>query len=388
MSLNGKNYQKGTFGYDVSFMNKRQKVVLLSSADSLAQVMISTQFQGRVMTTSSAGLNGMSFGWLNYKAIDSDSIMPHINAYGGEDRLWLGPEGGQFSIFFKKDSAFDFDHWQTPKELDSEPFELVSHNRNEASFEKHFSLTNYSGTEFKIKLNRSIRLLDKRIASNLLSVEIPEVLEFVGYETENRITNLNDFEWTQTTGMLSIWILGMYVPSPGVTVVMPYKRGGEDELRKILTDDYFGKVPSERLIVDSGFIFFQCDGKYRSKIGISPLRAIPFSASYDEDNQVLTIVNYSLPGSQFYVNSQWKIQDDPFAGDAANSYNDGPVADGSQMGPFYEMESSSPAAQLRPGESLTHFHRTFHFRGSEDKLNTILKQTMGISLDKVKAAFN
>jgi hypothetical protein len=179
----------------------------------------------------------------------------------------------------------------------------------------------------------------------------------------------------------------MYVPSPGATVVLPYKQGNEDELGKIITDDYFGKVPSERLLVDSGFIFFKCDGKYRSKIGISPKRAIPFSASYDEDNQVLTIVNYSLPGSDFYVNSEWKIQDNPFSGDAANSYNDGPVADGSQMGPFYELESSSPAAQLKSGESLTHFHRTFHFHGTEEKLNYILQQSMGVSLEKVKQAF-
>jgi hypothetical protein len=388
MSLTQKKFQKGSFGYDLSFMKNYQKAVILSSPDSLSQVLISTEFQGRVMTSTSGGLQGMSYGWLNYKAINSDTIMPHINAYGGEDRLWLGPEGGQFSIFFAKDSAFDFTHWQTPKALDSEPFELISHNRAEASFEKHLILTNYSGTEFKIKLNRSICLLDKRAASNMLSIEIPESLEFVGYESENKITNLNDFEWSEKTGMLSVWVLGMYVPSPGVTVVLPYKKGSEEELGKILTDDYFGKVPSERLLVDSGFILFKCDGKYRSKIGISPSRAIPLSASYDEDNQVLTIVNYSLPGSKCYVNSEWKIQDDPFSGDAANSYNDGPVADGSQMGPFYELESSSPAAQLKAGESLTHFHRTFHFHGSEDKLNAILQQAMGISLDKVKAAFN
>jgi hypothetical protein len=388
MSLTEKKIPKGSFGYDLSYMRNSQKVILLSSSDSLAQVLISTEFQGRVMTSTSGGLHGMSYGWLNYKTIDSDTIKPHINAYGGEDRLWLGPEGGQFSIFFKKDSAFDFEHWQTPKELDSEPFDLISHNRGEASFEKHFSLNNYSGTEFKIKLSRSIRLLDKRIAANLLSIEIPESLEFVGYETENKITNLNTFEWDQKTGMLSIWVLGMYVPSAGVTVVLPYKQGSEEEFGKILTDDYFGKVPSERLLVDSGFIFFKCDGKYRSKIGISPTRAVPLSVSYDEDNQVLTIVNYSLPGSKSYVNSQWKIQEDPFNGDATNSYNDGPVADGSQMGPFYELESSSPAAQLKSGESLTHFHRTFHFHGTEDKLNAILQQAMGISLDRVKAAFN
>jgi len=386
--MNEKEFKKGSFGYDLAYLKGHQRPVVLCSSDSLSQVIVSAEFQGRVMTSTSSGMHGMSYGWLNYKAIDSDSIMPHINAYGGEDRLWLGPEGGQFSIYFKKGDPFDFEHWQTPKELDSEPFELTSHSKTEAAFEKHFSITNYTGYEFKIKLNRNVRLIDKTTATSILSVEIPESVEFVGYESENKITNQNEFAWDEKTGMLSIWILGMFVPAPGVTVVLPYKQGDEKTLGKILTDDYFGKVPVERLKVDSGFIFFKCDGKYRSKIGISPSRAIPFSASYDEDNQVLTIVNYTLAVTAKYVNSQWKIQSEPFSGDATNSYNDGPVADGTQMGPFYEIESSSPAAALKPGASQIHFHRTFHFHGTEDKLNLILHQVFGISLEKVKQAFN
>jgi hypothetical protein len=34
--------------------------------------------------------------------------VPHINVFGGEDRFWLGPEGGQFSIFFAKDGVVYF----------------------------------------------------------------------------------------------------------------------------------------------------------------------------------------------------------------------------------------------------------------------------------------
>jgi len=49
-------------------------------------------------------------------------------------------------------------------------------------------------------------------------------------------------------------------------------------------------------------------------------------------------------------------------GDAVNSYNDGPVTDGSIMGPFYEIESSSPAANLSPGEKITHTQRIFHIK--------------------------
>ena len=56
-------------------------------------------------------------------------------------------------------------------------------------------------------------------------------------------------------------------------------------------------------------------------------------------------MNYSLPaGEREYVNSLWEIQDEPFRGDVVNSYNDGKLEDGTQLGPFYELESSSPAA--------------------------------------------
>jgi hypothetical protein len=42
------------------------------------------------------------------------------------------------------------------------------------------------------------------------------------------------------------------------------------------------------------------------------------------------------------------------------------LPDGSQMGPFYELETSSPAADIEPGDTLTHEHATFHFCGSKD----------------------
>jgi hypothetical protein len=57
----------------------------------------------------------------------------------------------------------------------------------------------------------------------------------------------------------------------------------------------------------------------------------------------------------------WEHQEDPFCGDVVNSYNDGPLPGGSQMGPFYELETSSPAADIEPGDTLTHEHATFHF---------------------------
>jgi hypothetical protein len=97
---------------------------------------------------------------------------------------------------------------------------------------------------------------------------------------------------------------------------------------------------------------------------------------------VLTLVQYTLPQNPTrYVNSQWKLQKDPFRGDAVNSYSD----DG-KMGAFYEMESSSPAVELAAGQTLEHVHRTIHLRGSEAALDAIARATLGVGLDRIKTA--
>ncbi|MEN6312339.1 MAG: DUF6786 family protein, partial [Acidobacteriota bacterium] len=152
----------------------------------------------------------------------------------------------------------------------------------------------------------------------------------------------------------------------------------------------FGKVPADRLVVreNEGVLFFSGDGKCRSKIGISPRRVKPFSGSYDAANKVLTIICVTIPqGAKDYVNSLWKIQDDPFAGDVVNSYNDGPASPGAKpLGPFYELESSSPAAALKPGETLAHVHATIHVQGPEKALDQMARATLGVGLKEIEKA--
>jgi hypothetical protein len=165
------------------------------------------------------------------------------------------------------------------------------------------------------------------------------------------------------------------------TIAIPYKQGDSASLGKIVTDDYFGKVPADRLKVGDGLILFKADGNLRSKIGISPERALPMALSYDAQNNVLTIAQFSLPeNTKDYVNSLWEQQQHPFSGDAVNAYNDGPVQ-GKQMGKFYELESSSPAAALAPGATQTHLHRTIHLKGTKESLNQIVQQLLGVGID-------
>jgi hypothetical protein len=213
-------------------------------------------------------------------------------------------------------------------------------------------------------------------------------LDFVAYESENVLTNKGQSDWTEKSGALSVWMLAMFNPSPGGVVFIPYKAGTEEQSGKIVSDDYFGKVPADRLIVKDGIILFKTDGKFRSKIGISPQRAQPYCGSYDPEKQVLTLLWYSTPEKPSeYVNGKWGPQEFPFKGDVVNSYNDGPVADGSIMGPFYEIESSSPAAKLQAGKSITHSQRIFHITGNEEKLSLITEKLFNIGLSDIKQAF-
>jgi len=102
----------------------------------------------------------------------------------------------------------------------------------------------------------------------------------------------------------------------------------------------------------------------------------------------LTLIQFNKPkGPQKYINQLWKIQKHPFQGDVINSYNDGPLEDGSQIGPFYELETSSPAAFLSPGESIVHIHRTFHFVGDESQLDQISQAVLGVTIQQIKKAF-
>lgn len=378
-----------TFGDDTAFLKDHTDVIVLGDKAGAAKVAVVPAWQGRVMTSASAGDSGYSYGWINRELIASGKIQPHMNAFGGEDRFWMGPEGGQFSIFFEKGAKFEFANWFTPAIFDTLPFGVISRSGNEAVLGARFTLTNYSGTQFDVGVKRSIRMLDGAAAWKELGAEPAVGVSLVAYETDNEITNAGKEAWRRETGLLSVWILGMYNPSASTTIVVPIKSGPEAELGVKVTSDYFGSIPADRLLVGDHAVFLAADGKYRSKIGINPRRSKGILGSYDGENGVLTLVLFNLPeGVTDYVNSLWKLQDNPFGGDAANAYNDGPATPGAKpMGPFCELESSSPAAALLPGESLTHVRRTMHLSGPKSDLDKISRSTLGVSLGEIEDAF-
>ena len=375
-----------SFGDDLAFLKKHKQVVVLSDSSGAMQVAVVPDYQCRIMTSSAGGLKGTSFGWVNRKLIASGKAQQHINVFGGEDRFWIGPEGGQFSVFFAKGSSFDLDHWFTPPSIDTEPFELLSKQQDRVQCRREIQLTNYSGTRFKLEVDREVHLLTVKEIENHLGTTLCPRLHAVGFESVNSIKNSGDVSWKKETGLLSIWILGMFNASPSTTIAIPFRKGPESDLGPLVNDAYFGKVPSDRLVVKDSLMFFAADANYRSKIGVSPRRCKSVLGSYDAVNHVLTVVQYTLPENAIdYVNSMWKIQDDPFGGDVVNSYNDGPSAPGKpQLGRFYELETSSPALALKPQEGVTHVQRTIHIQGDEENLDDIARTVLGVSIEDIK----
>ena len=381
---NMSNKVNNNYSQDKEFLKKYGDVIELSSGDK--RVLLSSRFQGRVFTSSANGENGLSFGWINYSHFESGAVSTQFNPYGGEERIWFGPEGGPYSIYFQKDKEQTFENWKVPVEIDTITYSVVEKSPEHVKFSKDFQFTNYSGHQLKVGLERSVKLINAEDAERTLGCPIDKSLSYVGYQSDNALINRGINKWNENTGVLSIWMLSMFNPSPVGVVFIPFKDG--EDLGKIVTDDYFGKVPSERLIIRNNIIFFNIDGKLRSKIGISPERALPYCGSYDSQNKVLTILWFTLPDKNMqYVNAIWGKQENPLKGDAVNSYNDGPVEDGSVMGPFYEIESSSPAAFLAPEERMEHVQRIYHFVGDEQKLDIITKRIFNLSIEEIKSVF-
>jgi len=379
-----------TFGSDRDFLLEHTDAVVLTGPDAQAQVVVVPQYQGRVMTSTSGGDDGMSCGWINRALIASGKTGPHMNVFGGEDRLWFAPEGGQFSIFFKKGQPFDMKHWQTPPLIDTEPYEVLVSTRDSVSFRKHARLVNYSGTRFTLQIDRTVRLLSAAEIATALKAPLPAGVRAVAYQSESTLANAGNTPWDKTTGLLSIWILGQYNATPQTTVAIPFKTGPEAEFGPVLNRyPSFGTLLPERLRVADGVVYFRADGRRRNKIGLFSRRAKGVCGSYDAVNKLLTIVQYNQPGGPAdYANSTWAIQTRPYVGDAISSYNDGPITPGAKSlgGLFYEMETLSPAVALKPGASVLHVHRTIHLQGDVAALSRIAKATLGVTVEQITAA--
>jgi hypothetical protein len=385
-----------SYGEVRDFLAEHTQLVELT-AENGARVAVAPAWQGRVMTSTCDGLQGPSFGFVYNDFIAAKKYdNPHFNNYGGEDRLWLTPEGGQFSLWFKPGEPQNLANWRTMPALNDAPWIVTSSaDPSHVAMKVDAKFQNASGSDFHVEIVRDVRLLkaadlQKRLGEKAGRTLQSSGIKMVAYETDNQLINRGP-RMEKSKGLTSIWILSMLNAGPQAVTIIPYRQGSEAELGPVVRRDYFGPVPDERLQVTPQAVLFRDDANYRAKLGISQRRAKNILGAIDFETGVLSIVTFSMPDDptkHLYPNSAWEMpQKEPFRGDVVNAYNDGPNDTGGRLGDFYELESVSPTQELNTGESLSHRSAIIHVQADHTALVSLAKDVLGVDLDAVRRDF-
>jgi hypothetical protein len=345
------------------------RTLILRREEENGCLLIAPDLSGKVMAVSLGGPQGENFGFVNKKAVANCGKDPQFNAYGGALRWWVGPEGGQYGVAFPPGTTqFDLDSWRISEEYNGKSFDVLYPKgaENVATLmgaECH--IENASGARFHLGVSCRVGLMDAPLGPPAKgNVEGLKHLKHLGYRCETSFENLSREPMRKETGLVSIWMLGMYASGPETYVIAPFEKQGAGE---IVTDTYFSPdgLSRDRLVIDekAGYLLFKADAKERSKIGLSRSRAASCIGSLDFSRNLLTVWRFPIRRRMPYVNSLWEFQKRPYAGDVSNSYND----DG-RFGDFYELECSSHALALRPGEHATFPLEIHHFTGPQASL--------------------
>jgi hypothetical protein len=376
-----------SFESEVDFLRKYGPVDVLEAPGG-GRVAVSARWQARVMT-SAVEPGAASLGFVHHAFLEAGKTGTPFDNYGGEDRFWLGPEGGQFGLYFPPGAPFAIGAWQTPHAMQEGEWRVTAHDDVSVELARTMHVVNWSHAEFDVAVARTVRVLGADDVRARLGEAPPQGTKWVAFESVNRITNAGIRPWTRETGLLSVWILGMYTPSPDARILVPFDPDGAGA---VVNDAYFGAIPADRLAVHAreGWLSLVADGAQRGKIGLSASRARDRAGSYSASTRLLTVVRYARPmatpasGAE-YVNSMWEQQARPYAGDVVNAYNDGPTEPGKpSLGGFYELETSSPAAALAPGASIEHVHTTLHVVGdpaSAASLSAFARRALGVPIE-------
>lgn len=370
--------QSKEYSYDevARKLAKSAHTVELSSPDGKERLLLSEQFQGRILTSTFNGKEGQSLGWLNPDLWKSEALTGAF--LHGEERMWIGPLGGQFSFYYGQESPINEDNWTVPATFNDDPFRIVSFNKRALCFEKRMSLTNYKGHTLNMLLKRNVNLLSHhKIAINLNMPIWDNSLNVVAYEVNSQLYNSDSVQWDKDKGLASIWDLTTLKGSDQSFVIIPLKSKHKHPVNTYLNPDDDNRIAHEEDV-----LYYKVDGKYRHKIGVKNNATKGLLASYCPKNELLTIIQFQQNvADSLYFNSLVAEQDNPYLGETISVYNHGDMdLKLGELNAFYELETASAMRELKPGECISHFHRVYHFGGEKEKLSELAEKVLGVSL--------
>lgn len=377
LSLGRHAQAENNFETDLTLIKRHISPVILSDNDK--KIVVSPELQGRILVATSNDFDNQSIGWINREHLNSD-VNDTQQLGGGADRLWFGPDGGKFSVFFEPRAEPTTDNIRVPPTLAKRPFHIKSKSSTEVTFENTLSFQNHLGFEFETKVKRLISIFSEDRVVNELGMEIPAGLSWLAYGSDTQVTNDGKENWTPDTGLFSIWSLSTFAPT--AIIAIPLKQ----PLARVT--NYFDPPSGRQTRISNKTVFYNADANFMNKIGIPPKYTLPFIGSYNKKLNRLTIIKFRISDlGAGYVNAVWDWNAQPLDGEIINIFNDGIQENGKPFGPFYEMETSSSALALKTGQRHSHYHYTFHFTGSETTLDLISKKILGVTLQEFDQAF-
>lgn len=367
--------QPSTYGETRDYFNKKTIPIELKACNGTAKLLVLPEYQGRIAASSSLGDGASPSGWVNFSALNREEKLNGSEIHG-EERVWIGPQGGQFSFYYGLDRPLDESKWEVPASFNAEPFDLYGQSQREVDLSKNVVLTNNFGTTLHMTLYRNVRILEKQEIEGLLSIQIPGRISFIGYQTAHRLQNTDSVQWKKDSGLASIWSLSTFKGTDRSVTFIPIKgHSGKPVFQ------YMGKPGNDRFVVHDNVVWYRTDGKFRSKIGIPPNLSKGLFGNYQPEINMLRIIQFQQSGDSLYFNSNVFEQRNPYDGEAIAVYNNGPMnLSVGKENSFFELESASPQKELLPGESVSHFHRVFQFIGEKAELDRISQEVLGISL--------
>ena len=266
------------------------------------------------MTSSCNGPDGMSFGFINRDFISAGIPNAHFNNYGGEERMWISPEGGQFSLWFKpgvKEQTLA--DWFTPPELNDGPWPVVAEeDSTSVRMAAKMKLQNTSGTRFDVEVARGVRLLSAADCGELFGPAAVKTLsqrgvKMVAYETDES-NNQSRSGHEQGKGVDLDLDAGHAQCGSGnrgagalqIRRSVATRPGGPERLLR--------QNPARATENPARGVLFCADGQFRSKIGTSQRRARDMVGSIDFLADVLTLVKFGMPrnpADNLYMDNLW-----------------------------------------------------------------------------------
>ena len=370
--------------------------VVLQGEDQNKVVVVTPELVGRVLCTGLDGIEGYTDCYIDEGQIKKGAAQSERagkwSSFGGEERIWLAPEGGKYGLYYQQGEAQEFQNYMVPESLNSTRYQVMgkSEDGGSVTFKAPLQLVNYQGTNFDLEIVRKVQILE----SCPYALGFGHKIESVGFETNTWVRNVGDKPLTRESGAIGVWTLGQFPAKDHSVIIVPFRSGPDSLLGPVLNTEYFktdmidttkaprGHTYGDYWEVKEDFALVKANGSVMTKIEMGPKRSLGRLASVDLQEFEMTIVEFRMYPELDYVASYWLPYDaNPYDGAAISVFV---LSKEAGVPPFYELEVISPALFLQPSEQYQHISRTYHLRGDRDTIAQICQRHLNADLETLQ----